>query len=79
MKNEAEPVLRFSSFTKMPESFQVKDVVTTALSYHRWTDECDGVREAAHNHLSSLRLKLSGRQRDGTKFNHGKIKSSSVW
>lgn len=39
------------------EAFQVTNAALD-LSYHRWTDETDGIREAAYNHLSSLRLKL---------------------
>lgn len=43
---------------KCLKSFVCCTVVTTC-SYHGWADESDGVRETAHNHLSSLRLKLS--------------------
>lgn len=31
----------------------------SGFSYHRWADERDGVGKAAHDHLPSLRLKLT--------------------
>lgn len=39
-----------------------------AMSYHRWADQPDGVGEAAHDHLFSLRLKLSRRRRDNREW-----------
>lgn len=45
-----------------PKSFA--DALQQRFSYHRWADERDGVRKTAHDHLSSLRLKLTGRQRE---------------
>lgn len=43
-----------------PKSF--KAALPQRFSYHRRTDESDGLGETAHNHLPSLRLKLTSRK-----------------
>lgn len=54
--------MHYYAFVWMRKSF--KDALQPRFSYHRWTDERDGVGKTAHDHLSSLRLKLTGRQRE---------------
>lgn len=47
-------------------------------SYQRWTDETDGIREAAHNHFSSFGLKLRAEDRWSRRLMWAEENKSSV-